>query len=50
MSNAHMCMEAFDLPAFATIVNGADLSICDGKPIFWAQKLLRYTAAEQVRG
>ena len=50
VSNVHMCMEAFDSPEFASIVNSADLTIPDGKPIFWAQKLLRHTDAEQVRG
>jgi len=50
VSNVHMCMEVFDSPEFALIVNGADLTIPDGKPLSWAQKLLGYADAEQVRG
>ncbi|WP_420591960.1 WecB/TagA/CpsF family glycosyltransferase [Bacterioplanoides sp.] len=50
VSNVHMCMEAFDSPDFKRIVNDADLVIPDGRPLSWAQKLLGYIDAEQVRG
>lgn len=50
VSNVHMCMEVFDSNEFAEIVNGADLTIPDGKPLSWAQKLLGHSDAEQVRG
>ena len=50
VSNVHMCMEVFDSQRFADIVNNADLVIPDGRPIFWAQKLLGHKNAEQVRG
>ena len=50
VSNVHMCMEVFDSHSFSEIVNGADLVIPDGRPIYWAQKLLGHKHAEQVRG
>lgn len=50
VSNVHMCMEVFDSPDFEKIVNQADLVIPDGKPLSWAQKLLGYKGAQQVRG
>lgn len=50
VSNVHMCMEVFDSPGFTKIVNEADLVIPDGKPLSWAQKLLGYKDAKQVRG
>jgi len=50
VSNVHMCIEAFDSPDFANVVNNADLVIPDGKPLSWAQKLLGHKEAEQVRG
>lgn len=50
VSNVHMCMETFDSSSFERVVNQADLVIPDGKPISWAQKLLGFSQAEQVRG
>jgi len=50
VSNVHMCMETYDSLEFRKIVNNADLVIPDGRPIFWAQKLLGYKDAQQVRG
>lgn len=50
VSNVHMCMETFDSPLFRNIVNNADLVIADGRPIYWAQKLLGHKQAQQVRG
>lgn len=50
VSNVHMCMEVFDSKEFRQIVNGADLVIPDGRPLSWAQRLLGYSDAKQVRG
>jgi N-acetylglucosaminyldiphosphoundecaprenol N-acetyl-beta-D-mannosaminyltransferase len=50
VSNVHMCMEVFDSPEFKSVVNNADLIIPDGRPLSWAQKLLGYSEAKQVRG
>jgi N-acetylglucosaminyldiphosphoundecaprenol N-acetyl-beta-D-mannosaminyltransferase len=50
VSNVHMCMEVFDSLEFKSVVNNADLIIPDGRPLSWAQKLLGYSEAEQVRG
>jgi len=51
VSNVHMCMEVEDnKDGFADVVNDADIVIPDGRPIYWAQKLLGHKEAEQVRG
>jgi len=50
VSNVQMCMETFDSDQFRSIVNNADLVIPDGRPIFWAQKLLGAKGGSQVRG
>lgn len=50
VSNVHMCMEVYDDPVYADIVNSADLIIPDGKPLVWAQRLLGNHDATQVRG
>ncbi len=50
VSNVHMCMEAYDDPRFATAVNGADLTVPDGRPLVWAQRLLGERHSKQVRG
>ena len=50
VSNVHMCMETFDNEEFKVIVNQSDLTVPDGRPIFWAQKLLGHPTARQVRG
>lgn len=50
-ANVHMTMEAVDDPAFAEVVNAADLVVPDGKPLFLMHKRLGADAdAEQVRG
>ena len=36
VSNVHMCMEVFDSQAFATVVNAADMTMPDGRPLVWA--------------
>lgn len=50
VSNVHMCMEVFDSVNFARIVNESNIVVPDGRPIFWAQRLLGCKNAEQVRG
>ncbi|MFC6922117.1 WecB/TagA/CpsF family glycosyltransferase [Microbulbifer taiwanensis] len=50
LSNVHMCMEVLDSLNFRSMVNGADMVVPDGRPIFWAQKLLGASEATQVRG
>lgn len=50
VSNVHMCMEVFDSQEFSQVVNHADLIVPDGRPIFWAQRLLGFKDAQQVRG
>lgn len=50
VSNVHMCMETFDSLYFRQLVNSADLVIPDGRPIFWAQRILGFKDAHHVRG
>ncbi|CAA0081636.1 N-acetylglucosaminyldiphosphoundecaprenol N -acetyl-beta-D-mannosaminyltransferase [BD1-7 clade bacterium] len=50
VSNVHMCIETWQDSTFQQQVNGADWVVPDGRPIFWAQKLLGATTAQQVRG
>lgn len=38
-ANVHMVMEAWDDPAFAAMLNSADLVVCDGRPLVWACRL-----------
>ena len=50
LSNVHMCMQAYDSPDFCGMLDSADLVLADGRPIFWAQRLLGAHGANQVRG
>lgn len=50
LANVHMCMEAIDDPAFLNVLRQASWVLADGRPIFWAQRLLGAGAATQVRG
>lgn len=50
IANVHMCMEVYDCEQFRKIVNSANLVLADGRPIYWAQKLLGYKQAKQIRG
>lgn len=50
VSNVHMAMESFDNIDFKRIVNNSDLTVPDGKPLVWMQKLLGARNAAQVRG
>lgn len=50
LANVHMCMEAYDDPAFAGILRQAQLVLADGRPIYWAQRLSGCQQAAQIRG
>lgn len=50
VSNVHMCMEVYDDARYMRVVNGADLTVPDGMPMVWAQKLLGASGGSQVRG
>jgi N-acetylglucosaminyldiphosphoundecaprenol N-acetyl-beta-D-mannosaminyltransferase len=50
VANVHMCMESFDCDEFAAVVNQADLTVPDGLPLVWGQRLLGRREAAQVRG
>ncbi|MBU2428867.1 MAG: WecB/TagA/CpsF family glycosyltransferase [Gammaproteobacteria bacterium] len=50
LANVHMCMEAIDDRVFAAVLQQAKLVLADGRPIFWAQRLLGASQAQQVRG
>lgn len=50
VSNVHMCIETYNSPSFRTIVNQADIVVPDGRPIYWAQKILGAPEAQQTRG
>ena len=50
VSNVHQCIEAYDNNKFAEIINNADLAIPDGRPIYWALKLLGHNNAEHLPG
>lgn len=50
IANVHMCMETYDCEQFRNIVNNANLVLADGRPIYWAQKLLGFKQAKQIRG
>lgn len=49
-ANVHMVMQAWDDPPFAAALAGADLVVCDGRPLVWASALLGMGDAEQTRG
>lgn len=50
VSNVHMCIETYISSDFSAVVNQADLVVPDGRPIYWAQRLLGFSEAEQIRG
>ncbi len=50
ISNVHMCMETFDSKKFEEVLNQSDIVVPDGRPIYWALKLLGFSLANQVRG
>ena len=50
VSTVHMCMEVWEDTEYEEILTNADLVVPDGRPIYWAQKLLGAKAAAQVQG
>ncbi|TXH98090.1 MAG: WecB/TagA/CpsF family glycosyltransferase [Rheinheimera sp.] len=50
LANVHMCMTAKDDLAFAAVLRQASLVVADGRPVYWAQRLLGAQSARQVRG
>jgi N-acetylglucosaminyldiphosphoundecaprenol N-acetyl-beta-D-mannosaminyltransferase len=49
-ANVHMVMEAWDDPDLATTLGGADLAVCDGRPLVWACRLQGVRDARHTRG
>lgn len=49
-ANVHMVMEAWDDTAFAALLEGADLIVCDGRPLVWACRLQGVGGALHTRG
>ena len=50
ISNVHQTIEAYNHKEFAEIVNNADLAVPDGRPIYWALKLLNIKETEHMPG
>lgn len=50
VANVHMVMEAFDNISLRKIVNDADFTVPDGRPLVWVQRFLGYKNAGHVRG
>ncbi|MEH6636969.1 MAG: WecB/TagA/CpsF family glycosyltransferase [Halioglobus sp.] len=50
VSNVHMCMEVADNEAYGAAINRSDLTVPDGRPIYWALHLLGFKGAKQIRG
>lgn len=50
VANVHVTIEAEDDPAYAALVNDADLVLPDGTPLVWMQRWQGNENASQVRG
>ena len=50
VSNVHSCIESFKNKKFKIAHNSSNLALADGRPIFWALKLLGYSSAEHLPG
>jgi N-acetylglucosaminyldiphosphoundecaprenol N-acetyl-beta-D-mannosaminyltransferase len=50
VANAHMLSEAHMDPKFRMVMESATLTIADGMPLVWTQKIKGYTKAERVSG
>tara|TARA_Y100000389_G_scaffold155442_1_gene156125 strand:- start:488 stop:1255 length:768 start_codon:yes stop_codon:yes gene_type:complete len=50
VSNVHSCIESFWNKTFKKAHNSADLAVADGRPIFWALKLLGSSDAQHLPG
>ena len=50
ISNVHSCIESYRNKKFNIAHNSSNLALADGRPIFWALKLLGYSYAEHLPG
>ena len=50
ISNVHSCIESFKDKRFKQAHNSADLALADGRPIFWALRLLGSKNAKHLPG
>ena len=50
ISNVHSCIESFKNKRFKKAHNSADLALADGRPIYWALRLLRSKNAQHLPG
>ena len=50
VSNVHSCIESFKNKKFKIAHNSSNLAVADGRPIFWALKLLGSKKAEHLPG
>lgn len=50
ISNVHSCVLSFWNKKFKNVHNSAGLALADGRPIFWALKLLGCSSAEHLPG
>ena len=50
VSNVHGCIESFRSKKFKIAHNSADIAVADGRPIFWALKLLGSKDADHLPG
>ena len=50
VSAVHACIETYNKKEFANAHNNADIAVPDGRPLFWALKLLGYKNAEWLPG
>jgi N-acetylglucosaminyldiphosphoundecaprenol N-acetyl-beta-D-mannosaminyltransferase len=49
-ANVHMVMTAWDDPSFARELDGSDLTVCDGRPLYLICRLAGDRRAKQTRG
>ncbi len=50
VANVHMLVEAYNDPAFANVVNNADVVTPDGMPLTWGLKLIHGIQQDRVAG
>lgn len=50
VSNVHSCIESFNNKKFKKAHNSADIAVADGRPIFWALKILGFKNIDHLPG
>ena len=50
ISNVHSCIESFKNPGFRIAHNSSKIAVADGRPIFWALRLLGFKKSEHLPG